>query len=59
MEKLSPQQIADRAREKQESRERDAHSLSAGEKNAESLRLENGLFAFPGAQIDLASATLY
>ena len=45
-----------RAHEKRLSRERDEADLASGKKTREQLRAENGLFAFPDSEIDLASA---
>lgn len=47
---------AERAREKQESRERDEQALASGEKSREQLRRENGFFSALRFRIDLAGA---
>lgn len=39
--------LAERAREKQASRDEDARTLAAGEKTREQLAEENGAFSFP------------
>jgi hypothetical protein len=46
--------FADRAREKQASRDEDARALASGEKTSDDLCRENGLFAFPEAELDLS-----
>jgi hypothetical protein len=43
---------AERAREKQASRDADAQASADGTKTREDLRRENGAFAFPNARID-------
>ena len=42
---------AERAREKQISREEDARALASGEKSREQLRRENGHFAFANVRV--------
>lgn len=42
---------AERAREKQASRDADARALLSGEKTRAQLKAENGAFAFPRARI--------
>ena len=42
---------AERAREKQASRDADARALASGEKSRAQLKAENGAFAFPRARI--------
>ena len=44
---------AERAREKQLSREEDARALASGAKSREQLRRENGVFVFPKVRISL------
>jgi hypothetical protein len=43
--------LSDRALEKQRSREADERALASGEKSAEQLQKENGVFSFPRARI--------
>ncbi len=45
--------VAERAREKQRSRDEDARALASGEKTREQLRRENGVFAFPHVRISV------
>ncbi len=45
---------AERAKEKQASRDRDEAALASGEKTREQLRRENGHFSFVGLRVDLA-----
>jgi hypothetical protein len=52
-ERLDP---AERAREKQRSREDDARALASGAKSQAQLRRENGLFAFPKVRVSLRGA---
>jgi hypothetical protein len=52
-ERLDP---AERAREKQLSREKDARALASGAKSRAQLRRENGLFAFPKVRVSLRGA---
>lgn len=44
---------AERAREKQRSREDDAHALASGAKSRAQLRRENGVFVFPKVRVSL------
>lgn len=44
---------AERAKQKQASRDKDAEDLASGLKSTEDLRKENGKFAFPDAVVDL------
>ena len=44
---------AERAREKEASRESDANALATGQKSREQLRSENGAFAFPRERVRL------
>ncbi len=44
---------AERAREKQASRDEDARAIAAGEKTADQVRRENGAFAFPRDRVRL------
>ncbi len=52
-ERLDP---AERAREKQRSREDDARALASGEKSCEELQHENGNFAFANVRVTLRGA---
>lgn len=45
-----------RAAEKQRMRDDDLAALQRGEKSADDLRRENGVFAFPNVRIDLDAA---
>jgi hypothetical protein len=44
---IGPFSFDERAREKQASRDADAHALVSGEKSREQLKQENSAFAFP------------
>jgi hypothetical protein len=46
----------ERAREKQLSRDADAHALASGEKSRDELRRENGHFAFRNVRVTLRGA---
>lgn len=47
---------AERAREKQESRDADARALASGAKSAAQLRRENGVFAFRNVRVSVRGA---
>jgi hypothetical protein len=47
---------AERAREKQISRDEDAKALASGAKSADQLRRENGVFVFPNVRVSLRGA---
>jgi hypothetical protein len=46
---------AERAQEKQASREEDRRALENGEKSPDDIRQENAHFAFPRSRIDFSS----
>lgn len=48
---LQPYDPEERAREKRESREKDALDLAEGRRSPEQLRAENGAFAFPPSRV--------
>lgn len=54
--KIKEYDPAERAKEKQESRERDEEALRSGEKTQEQLRKENGWFSSIKFKIDFAGA---
>ena len=51
--------LAERAREKNESRDADQRALASGQKSREDLRAENGAFAFPGARHLISKGRLF
>ncbi len=53
---LAENTLADRALEKQASRDEDRRALEAGEKSAQQLNAENAKFAFPGVVVDIGGA---